>query len=167
MERLFSFVDGLSAWVARIAALAVIALMLTLTYEVVMRFGFNRPTAWSFNVSYFLNSFFVMMGAAYTLQRDGHVRVDLLYSRYPERVRAVYDAVMLLAVFVPMWVFLLMSMWPNIMNSWRSGERAAVGTWLPVIYPFKSWVFLAICLLLLQGIVLALRNVLIATRRQG
>ena len=161
MERAFAVVDGISTWVARIAALAVIALMLTLTYEVVMRYGLNRPTAWSFDVSYFLNSFFVMMGAAYTLLRDGHVRVDLLYSRLPERVRAGLDAILMLLLFVPSWGLLLYAMWPNIEQSWRIGERASVGTWQPLIYPFKTWVFVAMFLLLLQGIVVMLRNFLI------
>jgi TRAP-type mannitol/chloroaromatic compound transport system permease small subunit len=166
MERIFAFVDGLSTWVARLAALAVIALMLTLTFEVVMRYGFNAPTAWSFDVSYFLSSFFVMMGAAYTLKQNGHVRVDLIYSRLPERLRAALDAVLMLVLFVPFWSLLLYAMWPNIMQSFRTAERAAVGTWQPPIYPFKTWVFLAVCLLLLQGIVVTMRNVMIALRRQ-
>jgi TRAP-type mannitol/chloroaromatic compound transport system permease small subunit len=166
MERIFAFVDGLSTWVARLAALAVIALMLTLTFEVVMRYGFNAPTAWSFDVSYFLSSFFVMMGAAYTLKQNGHVRVDLIYSRLQERLRAALDAVLMLVLFVPFWSLLLYAMWPNIMQSFRTAERAAVGTWQPPIYPFKTWVFLAVCLLLLQGIVVAMRNVMIALRRQ-
>lgn len=166
MERIFAFVDGLSTWVARLAALAVIALMLTLTFEVVMRYGFNAPTAWSFDVSYFLSSFFVMMGAAYTLKQNGHVRVDLIYSRLQDRLRAALDAVLMLVLFVPFWSLLLYAMWPNIMQSFRTAERAAVGTWQPPIYPFKTWVFLAVCLLLLQGIVVAMRNVMIALRRQ-
>lgn len=166
MERIFAFVDGLSTWVARLAALAVIALMLTLTFEVVMRYGLNAPTAWSFDVSYFLSSFFVMMGAAYTLKQNGHVRVDLIYSRLQERLRAALDAVLMLVLFVPFWSLLLYAMWPNIMQSFRTAERAAVGTWQPPIYPFKTWVFLAVCLLLLQGIVVAMRNVMIALRRQ-
>lgn len=162
MERAFAFVDGLSTWVARFAALSIIALMVTLCYEVVLRYGFNRPTAWSFDVSYFLNSFFVMMGAAYTLRRDGHVRVDLIHSRLPERVRAGLDALLMLVLFVPLWGLLLYAMWPNIEQSWRTGERAAVGTWQPLIYPFKSWVFVAICLLLVQGIVVMIRHFMIA-----
>jgi TRAP-type mannitol/chloroaromatic compound transport system permease small subunit len=166
MERIFAFVDGLSTWVARIAALGVIALMLTLTFEVAMRYGLNSPTAWSFDVSYFLNSFFVMMGAAYTLKQNSHVRVDLIYSQLPERLRAGLDAVLMLGLFLPFWSLMLYAMWPNIMQSWRTAERASVGTWQPPIYPFKSWVFLAICLLLLQGIVVATRNAMIALRRQ-
>lgn len=163
---IFAWVDRLSLWVARIAAFGVIVLMLTLTFEVFMRYGLNRPTAWSFDISYFVNSFFVMMGAAYTLSRDGHVRVDLLYLRFPERVRAAMDAVLMLAIFVPFWSIMLYAMWPNIANSWRTGERASVGTWLPVIYPFKSWIMVAIALLLLQGVVIAIRNILIASGRR-
>lgn len=162
MTRLFNAVDTISAWVAKLAALGILALMLTLMFEVVLRYGFNSPTVWSFDMSYFINSFVVMMGAAYTLSRDSHVRVDLIYANLPERVRAGLNGGLMLVVFVPFVILILNSMWPNMANSWRMGERSMVGTWLPPIYPFKTWVFVALCLLLLQGTVAGIRDLLIA-----
>jgi TRAP-type mannitol/chloroaromatic compound transport system permease small subunit len=164
MIRLFKAVDALSTWVAKFAAISIFALMLTLTFEVVLRYGFNSPTAWSFDMSYFINSFVVMMGASYTLLRDSHVRVDLIYRNLPERARAGLNGGLMLVVFVPFMVLILHSMWPNLMNSWRSGEGSMVGTWRPPIYPFKAWIFVALCLFLLQGIVEGIRDVLIALR---
>lgn len=159
MTHLFSFVDRMSTWVAWFAALGILLLMATLSLEVVMRYGFDSPTAWSFDASYFINSFVVIAGAAYTLKLDAHVRVDIIYANLPKRVRAGLNGVLMLLIFVPLWAVLLYSMWPNVVSSWQTGEKSAMGTWLPPLYPFKAWVFLGLLLLLLQGCVVAARDI--------
>jgi TRAP-type mannitol/chloroaromatic compound transport system permease small subunit len=169
LERVLRGVDRLNEAIARLVAWFVLVLALTMTYEVAARYVFGRPTMWSYDVSYFLNSAVVMLGAAYTLHRRGHVSVDILYATLPVRARAFLDVALTLALFFPLWALLAWAMVPHVQYSWRSGERALTGTWLPPIYPFKTWVLLGIVLLLLQGVVEFVRAaaVLVGGKREA
>lgn len=155
---MLAVVDRLSTILAQIACWCAPLMVLTLTYEVVVRYAFGAPTLWSYDASYFLNSFMVSMGAAYTLMRRGHITVDVISSRYPPKLRAGLDLVLGLALLLPMCAVLLWAMWPNLERSWAIGERAATGTWLPPIYPFKAWILAGVALLLLQALVQAIRD---------
>lgn len=145
-------IDWLNAIVAKAVAWLALPLVLFIVYEVIMRYAFNRPTLWVFDMSYFLTSLIVSLGAAYTLQVRGHVNVDVFYERFPPRVQALLDAIFYLLLFFPLWLLIINVMVPNVLNSFRVGERAAVGIWRPLIWPFKAWILLGVALLTLQGV---------------
>jgi len=153
-------VTALNSAIARVASIGVPLLVLTLVYEVIARYVFNAPTLWSYDTSYFLNSILVMMGAGYTLSRRGHIAVDVIYARYPARVKLAFDLAWSLLILLPMVCALIWVLWPNLVQSWISGERAASGTWLPVLYPFKTWVLAGFVLLLLQALVQTLESLM-------
>lgn len=153
-------VTALNSAIARVASIGVPLLVATLVYEVIARYVFNAPTLWSYDTSYFLNSILVMLGAGYTLSRRGHIAVDVIYARYPPRVKAAFDLAWTLFILVPMLGALIWVLWPNLLQSWASGERAASGTWLPLLYPFKAWVLAGFVLLLVQALVQILESLL-------
>lgn len=145
-------IDKLNEWVARVASFAMYFLVLTLVYEVVARYLFKSPTLWSYDMTYMLSSIFLMFGLAYTFKMRGHVSVDLIAERLPRRAAALLACVMALVLFFPFLYLLMKVMIPNLRMSWAFKEKAAAGTWLPPIYPFKAWVFMGLFLLMLQGV---------------
>lgn len=60
----------------------VFAMIGVLLYSAFMRTGFNRPPLWSVEMSQFLLVAYFILGGAWTLQLDSHVRMDLLYARW-------------------------------------------------------------------------------------
>jgi TRAP-type mannitol/chloroaromatic compound transport system permease small subunit len=153
-------VTSLNAAIARVASICVPLLVLTLVYEVIVRYVFNAPTLWSYDTSYFLNSILVMLGAGYTLSRRGHIAVDVFYARYPQLAKDAFDLAWAVLILLPMLCALIWALWPNLVQSWESAERAASGTWLPLLYPFKAWILAGFVLLLLQTLVQVLDSVL-------
>jgi TRAP-type mannitol/chloroaromatic compound transport system permease small subunit len=145
-------IDRLNAVVAKAVAWLMLPLVLVIVYEVVMRYLFNRPTLWVFDVSYFLTSIIVILGAAYTLQTKGHVSVDVFYERFLPRTRALIDVVLYLLLFFTLWILIINVMLPHVINSYLRGERAATGIWRPLIWPFKAWILLGVFMLTLQGV---------------
>ncbi len=136
----------------------VLILVLILMYEVVMRYLLGTPTLWSFDATYMVSSFFLALGMAYTLQVGGHVNIDVISERLSVRNRAILFAVLFLVLFFPLWGLLLNNFVPHLLRSWRIGERAAMGSVQPIIYPFKTWIFVSCVLLFLQGISEFLKN---------
>src|SRR3546814_1916279 len=79
MVRLITLADSVSAWFGKAIAWLILVMTFAMSYEVIVRYLFNAPTAWSLDVSFIMYGALFMMGGAYTLSRGGHVRGDFIY----------------------------------------------------------------------------------------
>ena len=152
MEGYIRFADDLSAWFGKVFAWCIIVMAFGIGYEVVVRYAFNAPTPWAFDLSYMLYGTIFMMGAAYTLANDGHVRGDMLYRLWPARVQASIDLVLYLLVFFPAMVAMLVAGWSYAYYSFSIGERSLQSPFGPIIWPLKMVIPISAGLLLLQGV---------------
>ncbi len=160
MIKLFCLsIDKLNECIAKASAWLILILLSAIGYEVVARYVFNSPTIWSYEVTYFLSSFLIVMGMGYTLKRKGHVGVDILVNVFPMRARAALSIIFSLIFFFPMLFLIIKMMIPNVLFSFTSNEKSWVGSWLPIIWPFKSWILAGLVLLFLQGIVELIRDI--------
>ena len=157
--KITKFVDAISTKAGQLFSWLLIFLILSMTYEIFARYFFNSPTMWSYDVSYMLSSLILVMGVAWVLAERGHVSVDILYNKFPTRGRVFLDIFFSLVLFFPCWILVLLYMFPDIANSWSTGETASVGTWKPILYPFKTWIFLGLLLFLVQGVIELIKNV--------
>lgn len=93
----------------------------------------------------------VLLGAAYTLKLNEHVRVDLFYGSANDRTRLWIDLLGTIFFLLPMCLILLYLTWPWFLDAWRSGERSASSAGL-VRWPVKLMLPLGFGLVALQGI---------------
>jgi TRAP-type mannitol/chloroaromatic compound transport system permease small subunit len=159
LVRLVRACDLVSLWSGRIVAWLIIPMVLSLVYEVVARYLFNAPTTWAYDMTYMLYGSFFMLGAAYTLLKQGHIRTDSLYGRWSARRQGLVDAVCYLVFFFPPLIALLWVSTDFFWVSFLRGERVVSSPWMPVIYPLKFVMPLTCVLLILQGIAEFLRSV--------
>jgi TRAP-type mannitol/chloroaromatic compound transport system permease small subunit len=158
MLRLAGWLDLVNGWVGRAIAWLALAMVLVTFLVVVLRYGFDSGSiALQESVTYMHATLF-MLGAAYTLQRDGHVRVDIFYRRFSRRGRAWVDLLGTLGLLIPVALFILASSWGYVAESWavHEGSREAGG--LPYVYLLKTLMVVMPLLLLLQGVIWVLRN---------
>src|SRR5918997_6034844 len=85
--------DRVNLWAGKLVAWLVIPMVLSLVYEVVARYLFNAPTTWAYDMTYMLYGAFFMLGAAYTLLKQGHIRTDSFYGQWSPRRQGIVDAV--------------------------------------------------------------------------
>lgn len=161
LSTILKAIDRMSELTAKTFAWAMLALVLTMSYEVLVRYVFNSPTQWSYDMSYFLGSMTLIFGMAYTLKIKGHVSIDIIYNRFSPRMQALLYVIFALALFFPLWILMVKAMLPHMIFSWKASEQSWVGTWQPIIYPFKTWVTLGIIMLLLQGIAEFIRDLVV------
>lgn len=104
-----------------------------------------------FDIQWYLFSLIFLLGAAYGLHREVHVRVDVAYSRYSPRTRAWVDLVGTLLFVIPFGLMMLVTSWPAVRNSWsvREGSPDPGGL---ARYPIKSVLLVCFALLVLQAI---------------
>lgn len=153
VRRLITAIDTFTDWTGKaLAWLTALPLVFVVVYEVIRRYFFNDPTVWAFDISYMLYGSLFMLGAAYTLLHQGHIRTDMFYNRWSPRVQGLVDSLLYLLIFFPGLLFFLLAGWEKTVHSWSIAETSELSPWRPIIYPFRAVIPVAAGLLLLQGI---------------
>ena len=101
MMALVRSIDRLSGLSGVVIAWVVFPLILASCFEVFSRYALNAPTIWAFELGYMAMGTHALIGAAYTLREGGHIRIDVLYSRFPDKAKAVVDTGGYLLLFLP------------------------------------------------------------------
>ncbi len=136
-------------------------LMVLLTFSiVVLRYGFNLGwIAMQESVLYF-HGFVFMLGAAYTLKHDGHVRVDIFYQKYSAKQKAWLNIFGSILLLLPVCIFIFFISFNYVISSWQIMEQSSEAGGLPLVYLNKSLILLLAITLILQGLAEITRNVL-------
>ncbi len=161
LARIARLIDQLSEWTGRAIAWLTLGMVLVTFAVVLLRYLFNIGwIAMQESITY-MHALVFMLGAAYTLRHDGHVRVDIFYQKFGARGRAWVDLLGTLGLLLPFTVFIAWISWEYVATAWelKEGSREAGG--LPWVYLLKSTIPLMAVLMLLQGVSLALRSVLV------
>ncbi len=151
VQRLLHTADSISTWVGKAFAWLIVVLMLLVCAEVFKRYALNAPTAWIFDANNMLYGTLFMMGGAYTLAHDGHVRGDFLYGSMKPRTQASLDLVLYVLFFLPGIAALTWAGWTYFNDSWSIHEQTFNADPIP-LYPFKFVIPLAGSIVLMQGI---------------
>jgi TRAP-type mannitol/chloroaromatic compound transport system permease small subunit len=99
-----------------------------------------------------------MLSLGYTWQCGEHVAVDLLSSKLPRRIQALLNIIFILGLFFLAWLYIGKVMYIDMLRSWALQERSTIGS-MPPAYPYKTWIFAGVLLLLLQGISQLLKEI--------
>jgi len=157
-------IDVLSRWTGKWVAWLIIPNVLALVYEVIARYIFNSPTIWSYDVTYFLYGSHFLLGAAYVLSIDAHIRIDIFTSHLSQRTRTVVDLLGYLFLFFPVIIALIYAGGQYVLQSFEMGEQSGLSPWRPYLYPYKAVITISFVLLLLQGAASFIRNISLLTR---
>lgn len=152
------FVDRLSTAVGVVAAWLIVPLVVALCWEVFARYVLNAPTIWAFEIGYLLTGTSWLLGMAYALSRDAHIRVDVLTTRLSERAKALVDVVLFAGLVLPFTSWLVYGLQGRVAQAIRSGERSGQSAWNPPLWPFRLIILVAFVLLTLQVLAQILRG---------
>ena len=144
-------IDTFSTKQGDLTSMLIFPLLGVVIYEVIMRYGFNAPTTWGFEVTAFLYGMHYMFGISYTDVKKGHVQVDIFTSLAPVKVRAAISGVTTIVFFLPVMACMTIASSKFAWTSIQGLERNST-SWGPPIYPFKVIMALCFLFLLLQGI---------------
>lgn len=158
---LVRWLDCFSEWTGRGIAWLTLLMVLGTFTVVVMRYVFNQGnTALQESIIY-MHSFVFLLGAAYTLKHDGHVRVDIIYRPMGEKGKAWINLVGTLCLLLPVCIFLFWMSWDYVATSWSLKEASQEAGGLAYRYVLKSALLVMPALMILQGIAELLRSLLV------
>ncbi len=138
--------------------------MVLVTFGVVLlRYAFDLGWIWLQESVTFMHAALFLVGAAYTLKHQGHVRVDIFYQRFSPRLRIWIDLLGSLLLLLPVCLFIFAISWDYVVQSWslHEGSREAGG--LDGVYLLKTLILVMAGLLVLQGLAMVIHNLLALT----
>jgi len=164
-----TIVDRFSELTGRITAWLTLAMVLVTCLVVVLRYVFDVGFIWLQESVTWMHAVVFMLGAAYALEREEHVRVDVFYRRFGARGRAVVDLLGVALFLLPLCGWIGWSSWDFVATSWRIGEasRESGGLPFPLVPLLKSVLVVMPAALALQGLSLGLRSFRTLTREPG
>lgn len=129
-------------------------LMVLLTFSIViLRYGFNLGWIWLQEIVIYLHVAVFTIAAAWTLQQDDHVRVDIFYTDMSKKKRALVDLLGTVLFLIPFCLFMLIISWPYVANSWQLLESSREAGGLPLVFVLKSLILILPALLLGQAVI--------------
>jgi len=150
--------EAVSEWTGRGVAWLVLAMTLVVGYDVAMRYLFRQGSVALQELEWHLFALVFLLGAAYTLKHDGHVRVEVLYQRLGARGRAWCDLLGHLFFLLPFSLLIIAAAWPFVANSFAYGEGSPDPGGLPFRWLLKAAIPAGFALLILQAVADILRK---------
>jgi TRAP-type mannitol/chloroaromatic compound transport system permease small subunit len=151
LQTLTKILDNISERIGQSIAWLIWVVMGLCVFEVVTRRLLNAPNIWNMDVTSLFYSLHFMLLAAYTLQQQGHVSVDIVYQKFSHEGKIFLKLFSYLIFFFPFVIALLYVGFNSAFSSWGYRERTSVG--LPLITPIiKTITPVTAFLLLIQGV---------------
>lgn len=168
LKQLANGIDRFNEAVGRALSWLVLALTLLVAYDVTMRYFFQSGSIAIQELEWHLFSLIFLLGAAYTLKHDAHVRLDLFYkSRFMDaRRRAWVNLAGSLLFLIPFCVLVAVSAWPFVSQAYLFAEGSPDPGGLPFRWILKAAIPLGFLLLVAQGLAEALKNLAVLLDRR-
>lgn len=157
----FSLVDQVNYRIGRVVAWLALTMVLVQFAVVIMRYVFGTGQIWVQEAIIYQHALLFMLGASYTLLRDGHVRVDIFYARASERTKAWVNLGGSALLLIPMMLLILQVGWPYVARSWAVFEGSRETSGIPAIFLLKTVIVVFAVMLLLQALSTIVRCVVI------
>jgi TRAP-type mannitol/chloroaromatic compound transport system permease small subunit len=157
VELYVRYVDALNRVVGRSAMWLVFVMMVVLVYAVIARQVFGVSYIWIIETLRMTFSAYYLLGGGYSLQLDTHVRMDLLYSRWSPRRRALGDSVTSVLVIFYLVILLIGGISATIYAI--EYRQKNYSSWAPLLWPIKVAMCIGIALMLLQMIAVFFKDV--------
>ena len=163
--RLAAGIDRVNEAIGRLVLWLTLAMVLVGSYNALARYldrggGLGLSSNLYLELQWYMFSLVFLLGAAYTLRHNAHVRVDVFYGRLSRRGQAWINLLGTLLFLLPFCGLMLWASWPTVRASWALLETSPDPGGLPR-YPIKTVIPVAFLLLAAQGVALAIRQVAI------
>lgn len=144
------YVDWLSTKFGRLAMYGIFIMIGTLLLSSITRNVINLPLSWCVEMAQFTMTAYYLVGGAYSMQLNDHVRMDILYDRYSEKTKARIDSFTIIFLLVYL-VCLLIGSISSTLYAIEYGQRK-FSQWNPSLIPIKIIMVFGIVLMLLQAV---------------
>jgi len=157
-------IDGLNEAIGKLISYLILPLVFILTYEVIVRYGFDSPTLWAWDINMYLGGLMLILGGGYAHVHKAHVLVEVFLEKMSSKQRALLDLFISPIIIFPL-VVLVWFGWEAAWQSIKMRENYS-SLWEPPIYYFRLAIPVGGFLFLLQEISHFIKNLAIFLQRE-
>jgi TRAP-type mannitol/chloroaromatic compound transport system permease small subunit len=150
MRKIVYLIDAFNAWVGRLISFIMMPIMAIICYEVAMRYIFHRPTIWASEAMTYGCALLYVIGAAWTLLENRHVKIDFLYEKFSHRKQRTLDCITF--PFFALYMGLLLWVGSKFAYESLMLTESSGTPWNPPVYPIKIAFVVGVVMLSAQGI---------------
>lgn len=154
-------IDQLSELTGRILAWLSLLMMVMLCLVVLLRYGFEVGSIGLQEGVTYLHASIFMLGAAYTLKQDAHVRVDILYRNFSPRSKAWVNSLGGIIFLLPLCIYIFFISWDFVVQSWQIREVSTEPGGIPAVFLLKTLIPVMAINLGLQAVAEILRSAMV------
>lgn len=167
LKRISEIIDNTMEKIGRGISWLTTLMVLTVTYDVIMRYGFKRGNIAVQEMEWHLFAIIFLIGAAYALKKEAHVRVDIIYTKLSKKQKAWIDFFGTFLFLLPFCIMVIYITRNFIESSWAVGETSPDPGGLPGRYLLKAMIPAGFFLLIIQGISQAIKNFLVIIGKES
>lgn len=154
------WVDAINRRIGRAIMYLIFVMIAVLLYSSISRTVFDLPLIWVVETAQFLLAIYYLLGGAYSMQTDSHVRMDVFYSQWTPKTRAIVDVLTVgFLIF-----YLVVLLWGGISSTQYAIEygQKNYSAWAPPLAPVKILMCIGILMMLLQTIAMLFKDIAMA-----
>jgi len=151
MQQIARLINALNESIGRYSSYLILVLIGVVGYEVMMRYAFNAPTVFAFELTVFLYGVHYSLSLAYAQKHNTHVSIDIFESRLSPKPRTILRIITYLVVFLPTIGILSAGSVIYALDSLKVRELAS-SSWAPAVYPYKIIMAIGFILWFFQGV---------------
>jgi len=157
LSKILHFIDKFSVIVGKTCKYIILAILGVLLYEIISRYFFHSPTVWASELSSYMFGAYFFLSGAYTLKKEEHVRMDILYSKLSKRKQILLDIITfpLLALYLGLFIYGGIG---NIKFSIKAHE-VSHSLWAPPLAPIKIIITFGAVLFLIEAIYILIKDI--------
>jgi len=161
VKRLCAWIDQINTWVGRFVAWTTALVVVVVFVDVVMRYAFKTSFVFTQELEWHLFAFIFLIGAGYTLLKDGHVRVDIFYQRMSAKQQAWVNLLGVLFFLIPGCLLIFLTSLKFVQSSFAVMEGSPDPGGIPYRWLLKACIPVGFVLVFIQGISLGLKSLLV------
>lgn len=154
-------IDKLNAALGRYLSVLVWGIAIVCAIVVVLRYVFLMSFTWMQELYVWIHAVVFLSAASFAMLVNAHVRVDILYNRWPLKTRTVVEILGAVVFTLPWLIVLGLLTWPYVLDSWKILEGSSQPNGMPGVYLFKSLLLLFCLLMTLQCLAIIARGILV------
>ena len=150
MRKTLRIIDSINEKIGALASWLVIAMVIVILYEVIARYVFNAPTTWAFSSMRFIGGAAIVLGWAYAQLHNAHIRVDIFYTNFSARKKALVDVLGSILFFFPLigaFTYVVISRELQVL---MAGRLLTFSFWSSPSSLYSVVIMLGLCLTCLQ-----------------
>jgi len=158
LRRIANIIDSINEWIGNVVAWVTAGLVAVVFVDVVMRYAFNTSFVFTQELEWHLFGFIFLIGAGYTLSKDGHVRVDIIYQRLGPKAKAWINLIGGFLFLFPGCLMVVITGWKFAYNAFVILEGSPDPGGIPFRFIIKGTIPVGFALITLQGISMVIHS---------